>query len=162
MNFTLGDCVFYKGEFWWTGGASRLHKISGDVATGSIVDVGPVHPALYGLAVVDCKVWGFQNLLAYTLSDVDASVSETFSIPSFGYGFVQGAAKRDEGVQASTFAVEIQSLACVPITVSSDQTVIITFTDPNFTHQVVILAGGSFIIGANYAAGNFVNAWLNN
>lgn len=106
-------------------------------------------------------MWGFAGLTGFKLDQTNATVSDTFSIPNFGINIIQGAAKRDEALQVSSYLVTIQTIACVPITISSDQDVTITFTDPNFTHQVVILAGGSFVIDENYVAGSFVSAWLN-
>jgi hypothetical protein len=160
LSPTLGDCVFNKGELWWSAYGNRLYKIAGNVATGPIVNVGPCGGGLYGLAVVNCELWGFDIMTIYKIDQTNGATSNAFTIPSFGFGFIQGAAKRDEAIQSGTYLATVQSLSCLPINVTSDETVTINFTDPNFTHQIVVLAGGSFTIDATYTAVNFVNAWL--
>lgn len=161
---SIGDCVFIGSDFYWSTSSSNvIKKITGNVATGVITTIGSCSSSLYALANVGCDMWGIDGFTVFKIDKINASTSNSFTVSSFGGTYVHGGSSRTSALlSGGAYLVNVASLdaSCLPVTLSFQQTTLITFSDPLFTHQIAVTAGGSFTITSGYAVTSLVNAWI--
>lgn len=140
MNGSAGDCVFFKGEFYWAGPSNCIWKIAGPIATGPLVQLAPDLPFTYGLAVYGCKLYGFATMTVFEYDPILGVVS-SFTLPTFGTGHMLGATRLDEAIQTAAYEVDIGVLdaSTLPINIFCQQLTVIKFADPHLTFTEVIV-----------------------
>jgi hypothetical protein len=167
LTGTLGDIAFIGKDMYWSssGSGNSLYKITGpNLATGPISVIGPCDPELWGLAHVNCELWGTVGFDFFKISTIDASTTSLFTVAAFGGPDILGATTRDSGlINGGAYLVNIYSFdpACLPMSFTTNQTLLITITDPSLNTQIALLAGGSFTVTAAYVITSLVNGWIN-
>ena len=134
------------------------------MATGPVSIIGPCDPQLWGLAHVNCELWGTVNTDFFKISLINASTTSLFTVPAFGGTQILGASTRDGAItNGAAYIVNIYSFkpSCLPMSFSTNQITLITITDPSLNTQIVLLAGGSFTVTAGYIVTSLVNGWIN-
>jgi hypothetical protein len=160
MNGSAGDCVFFRGEFYWAGLDNHIWKISGPIATGPLVQLAADLPFTYGLAVYGCKMYGFATMTVFEWDPILGVVS-SFTLPPFGSGHMLGATRLDESIQTAAYEVNIGVLdaSALPINFFCQQLTVITFADPHLSFtEVIVQPSGHFTINQNYTTSNVLAA----
>jgi hypothetical protein len=154
---TLGDCVFYDGYFWWTGyigSNNSLYKLKYDAtfSTNPVIRVGDCDVASFGLANWNNTLYQFVDMNVSSTNVTTALTSLLFTMsPSFGYGFVQGAASLTEDVSACDLTIQTFNPACFPSRYDFTGDTIVYFEDVRFPYRSArVSAGGYFVLGVGF------------